>query len=408
MIDHHRNLISAAARFYERYRTNRPKPFNVFSVLRSTSDEVNLHSRFLHALLEYVDPLTNRRENLKEFVSNVLDLKSFEIGHTSVWREWNNIDLLISNRREAVVIENKIWAGDQPQQLQKYRNTLIDQGYAAQSIHLVYLTPYGHEPSVQSTVEIPVEQVQLVSYREDLRDWLIGCQRRAYDDPGLRESIAQYIRLILSMTNNDYEAEHMDELKKLLLLDDNVIIASHISNSLLDAEVELVRELYHVIDNRIRSVIEDLPGIDRDWVHLMQEDEIRKCIRGRSRVRDSGLNYQFAKNAWLCIGGNNRLWCGVACSSYNDADLHTELKEALSGVGGTHHSSKWAPWFRWMDELSGWKGGDEWLHICEPNEQTLRFLSSEHAALEEFSLGLAHVIDDLWKVIKQRKLATLV
>ena len=65
MIERHSNLLGAAARLYERHRSNRPRPFNVFAVLRSASDEVNLHSRFLHALLDVVDPLSGKRENLE-------------------------------------------------------------------------------------------------------------------------------------------------------------------------------------------------------------------------------------------------------------------------------------------------------------------------------------------------------
>lgn len=143
MIEQHSNLLASAARLYERHRVNRPKPFNVFAVLRSTSDEVNLHSRFLHALLDHVDPLSGERENLGEFVRGVVGAKEFAVAGAHVERESNHIDLLIANKTEAVVIENKIWAGDQDQQLQRYRDALVHQGYDKELIRLVYLTPFG-------------------------------------------------------------------------------------------------------------------------------------------------------------------------------------------------------------------------------------------------------------------------
>ena len=71
MAERHSDLLGAAARLYERHRSNRPRLFNIFAVLRSASDEVNLHSRFLHALLDVVDPLSGKRENLEEFVREV-------------------------------------------------------------------------------------------------------------------------------------------------------------------------------------------------------------------------------------------------------------------------------------------------------------------------------------------------
>ena len=254
MVEHHSNLLAEAARLYERHRANRPRPFNVFTVLRSASDEVNLHSRFLHALLDHLDPLSGKRENLKDFVREVARARDFKVASALVERESNHIDLLIRNEHQAIVVENKIWAGDQDQQLQRYRDGLVQRGYDAASIRLLYLTPHGHEPSSQSRGEIPAEEVELVSYRDDLRGWLIGCQRRAFDNPALRETIAQYLRLILRLTNNDYEAEHMNELKELLLRDDNVVLAGQISRSLVDAETQLVGAFYDLVDRVLHEV----------------------------------------------------------------------------------------------------------------------------------------------------------
>ena len=306
------------------------------------------------------------------------------------------------------MIENKIWALDGKQQLQRYRNALVQQGYDAASVRLVYLTPYGHEPSEQSVGEIPLEEIYRVSYREDLRDWLIGCQRRAYDDPGLRESIAQYLRLILAMTNNDYETEHMDKLKELLLRDDHVVLASQISKSLVVAEAALVKSFYGVVDRVLRDMIEDLPEVDPEWAHLVEEREIRRCVSGRGQNRDSGLYYRFAESAWLCAGGSNRLWCGVNCVAEDDAALHRELKEVLADVGGPHQFNDWAPWLQWLDELPAWSSPGEWLHIRDPNEPTLRFLSSGTDSLEEYARGVAHVLSELWKPIKTHRLASSV
>lgn len=406
MVAQYSNLLGAAARLYERHQANRPRPFNVFAVLRSASDEVNLHSRFLHALLDVVDPLSGKRENLESFLREVVEATDFTVARARVQRESNRIDLLISNGQEAIVVENKIWAGDQDQQLQRYRDALVHQGYDAASIRLLYLTPYGHEPSEQSLGEIPVDQIQLVSYRDDLRDWLIGCQRRAYDDPGLRESIGQYLRLILTMTNNDYDTEHMNELKELLLRDDHVVLARQISRSLVDAEAALVGAFYGVVHGVLREVIEDLPEIDPDYADLVEESKISRCVSGRGKWRDSGLYYRFSEYAWLHVGGGNRLWYGVACGTGDDADLHRDLKETLAGVGGPHHSDDSAPWWRWLDELPAWGSAGEWLHIRDPNEPTLRFLSSGADSLEEFAHSVAQAVSEGWGAIKKKGLAS--
>lgn len=414
MVDRHSELINKAARLYERYRAKGPRPFNVFSVLRNASDEVNLHSRFLHALLETVDPLSGEKENLKGFVRDVIEESDFDMASARIQRESNNIDLLISNRDSAIVIENKIWAGDQEKQLLRYRDVLIEQGYHRASIRLVYLTPYGIQPSEQSVGDIPIDDIQLLSYGVDLLPWLRNCQRRAYDEPGLRESIAQYLRLILAMTNNDYEAEHMDELKNLLIQGDNVVLANQITKSLTDAEAALVERFYTIVDRVLHETIEDLPEVDPKWSKCMRAEEISKCVRGKRGTEDAGLLYRFAEFAWIQIGGNNQLWCGVICSKEEDAQLHNKLTDILASVGRDkpYYSDDLAPWYQWLNEmewlnemdLSGWYNTGEWLHIRHPNEQTLKFLSSGDDSLEEYARGLADVVRDLWSTIKQENL----
>ena len=61
-------LLKDADILYERYGAGRPEPFNVFSVLRKDKDEVNLHSRFLRALLDHRKPGEEKRANLHDFI----------------------------------------------------------------------------------------------------------------------------------------------------------------------------------------------------------------------------------------------------------------------------------------------------------------------------------------------------
>ena len=49
--DKYRLLLAETARLYEKHVVGHRKPFNAFAILRSESDEVNLHSRFLVTVL---------------------------------------------------------------------------------------------------------------------------------------------------------------------------------------------------------------------------------------------------------------------------------------------------------------------------------------------------------------------
>ena len=113
------------ARLHEKYVASNLEPFNIFSVLRSQGDEVNLHSRFLAALLDHRKPNEEKRSNLEAFVNSVAKVEGFDQHGVLVEREQFNIDILITDAKgQAVIIENKIWAGDQPEQLQRYHSKL--------------------------------------------------------------------------------------------------------------------------------------------------------------------------------------------------------------------------------------------------------------------------------------------
>lgn len=111
-LESHRSLLYQAEVLFERHGGSSQvvEDFNVFSVLRTETDEVNLHSRFLAALLRYRRSDRERARNLEDFLTAVADVKDFDMDGASVERECHNIDILIRDRTlaRAVVIENKI------------------------------------------------------------------------------------------------------------------------------------------------------------------------------------------------------------------------------------------------------------------------------------------------------------
>ena len=114
-----RRLLERTALLSEKYGAREQDAFNIFSVLRTATDEVNLHSRFLAALLQHRKARDEPMQNLHDFLHSVADVDDFQMDDAEVLREHQNIDILIRNERSrnAVVIENKIRAEDQDRQL---------------------------------------------------------------------------------------------------------------------------------------------------------------------------------------------------------------------------------------------------------------------------------------------------
>lgn len=131
-----------------RAKYQRPAGFNLFSVLRSSSDEVRLHSRFLAFLL---DPKASHNQGaaLLNLLLTRVGIQNFDSSSAIVEVEYKNIDILIRNpSNQAVIIENKVYARDRDEQLWDYHQQMQGEGY--RDIWTTYLTLDGAEPSQES------------------------------------------------------------------------------------------------------------------------------------------------------------------------------------------------------------------------------------------------------------------
>jgi hypothetical protein len=103
------------------------------------------------------------------------------------------------------MIENKIYAGEQPNQLLRYQNA-YPQG------KLLYLTLWGNISEQKSSEKI---KYSCISYQNDIINWLEECKKLAVDNPTLRETIKQYYNLIKKLTHQNIYKEMDKELAKL-------------------------------------------------------------------------------------------------------------------------------------------------------------------------------------------------
>lgn len=190
----------------------RNKKFNIFTVLRNPHEEVGLHSRFLKELLDPLGAHGKKDIFLKHFL-NIVKHKGFHLTKVKAYCEKYKIDILVQNINQAIVIENKIYAGDQPQQLDRYYNTLVDAGYA--DIQLYYLTLTGAQPSKLSlgnlTEEIKEDNLKLISYKKHIPEFINRCIKECATQPELRETLVQYNNLLKQLTMSS----HLDTIKQI-------------------------------------------------------------------------------------------------------------------------------------------------------------------------------------------------
>lgn len=201
--------------------------FNIFSILRKKSDEVNLHSRFIAELLNPQGSHGLGDIFLKLFLE-VIRKREFNLGGVKVYREKHKIDLLIEGNSGWIVIENKIYAEDQNTQLERYYETALKIIKDINKIDIFYLSLFGKEPSFQSLGNLPPNLINLISYNKDVLEWIDKCIEKAAMKPELREVLVQYSRIVKELTGNMRSEELKNQVIDVLSKGDNILRANEI------------------------------------------------------------------------------------------------------------------------------------------------------------------------------------
>ncbi len=209
--------------------------FNVFSALNMCSDEVRLHSRLLATLL---NPKANHgleNEFLKLFLialglpedyithckEQIVERTIGEVTETTGGR----IDIILEDRGHAVIIENKIYAGDQPNQLLRYYNYGVKQ-FGENNFKLVYLTLNGSEPSSDSLGGGHFEFIKL-SYAQDILG-LLDRLMTTYPQKPVHRTIKDYITIIKQLTHQDMDTKYQQSIIEEAIKYDNIDVTSEL------------------------------------------------------------------------------------------------------------------------------------------------------------------------------------
>lgn len=208
--------IVVAEKTQQEERRKRGENFNIFKVLGLSSSEVRLHSAFLAELLNpngdhgledkflkaFLEIVIGKYANFDFDIKTAITYVEYDIGTISEdYKEGGRIDILIRDKNGAtIIIENKIYAGDQPWQMYRY-NRYAETYCSTGNYVLLYLTLDVHKPSEESTGKDPKFNYICISYKEEILDWLKQCVGIAALRPAIRETISQYITNLKQILN---------------------------------------------------------------------------------------------------------------------------------------------------------------------------------------------------------------
>ncbi|MGF7058642.1 PD-(D/E)XK nuclease family protein [Brassicibacter mesophilus] len=314
-IINYQSLLSQINTIIEKYNTVQKETggfFNIFSILNMERLEVQTHSAFIFELLNPEGSHNQGIEYLKIFINDILEIDDFDFTTVKVERERSigslgRIDLVIENKDNIFIIEIKIDAGDQRNQLKRYNEYALKTG---KQYYIYYLTLIGVEASEFSVGDSDIVY-QCISFKHHIIEWINECicSGRTPLLPIIRETLNQYSKLIEKITNTVDEGLKM-EIKELLLRGNNLEIAEQLAQVIPYAKAELEYNFWMELHKNFTPQIEALgyKFIDDGFFKDNNED-IEEIVSARSKKSgDIYFEYLIGKyneqKLILCIGNS--------------------------------------------------------------------------------------------------------
>ncbi len=213
--------------------------FNLFTTILEAHDEVRLHTRFLHMLLNPTEHHDCERLFLNLFLEILLDPKvvdhegnavdlaklietlkqdKFIYGNNEESRSpYGQFDLFLEFEGHIILIENKVRAGEGDQQLERYASFLEKE--VKKTSVLLYLTLDGKASDTAAG-----NTYYRISYETHILKWLKKCLQATYSYVNINQALQQYESVINQLLGNTLEASDMDKIKKLLKAEEGIMM----------------------------------------------------------------------------------------------------------------------------------------------------------------------------------------
>lgn len=295
---------------------------NIINILGCAYDEVK-NSSLLHNILKIKFKYENKEidfaKDFSEYIikeklkNDSLNINSSKIeSYNEIYSSsegWRKIDLLIKADNFEIIIENKIWADDQPNQLKDYYNNRINENKnndkIKNNIFIVYLTRNRDKPkeiSIDRELIEELENKNKICYlsHDDIAEWIRNSILNKYQF--LKEEKLQliYSALIQIAYNEKYISKKTEENKMELneikkYVDFNLLLKEE--NDLdkkvneLNKSIELFENAKKLIADKKREIILENESVKNnikysvDVSNYIKEKGITAIIFNEEQIR---------------------------------------------------------------------------------------------------------------------------
>ena len=294
-----KNIIDNKDKIFEKINEEKEKLIpivNITNILGCATDEVK-NSSLLHNILKIKFKYENKEINFaKDFSEFIIKEKlkndSVSINSTAeAYNEfyassetWRRIDLFIHSDNFEIIIENKIWAGDQPNQLKDYYNNRVNENKnndkIKDNIFIVYLTRNRDKPSefsIDRELIAELENKNKICYlsHDDIAEWIKNDILNKYQFLKDEKFQLIYSALIQIAYNEKYISKKTEENKMEQKIIEEFLNLNSLINNIegLENKSKELNEYIKLFENTIETIKNKKKDI------LLEDEIIRNDIK---------------------------------------------------------------------------------------------------------------------------------
>ncbi len=252
---------------YDKLENEKGSYFNIFKLLNLSTKEAVLHTPLIADLLNPKGSHKQGSTFLQKFIETIRNDESIDIdidyaianvypekyiGRISEDKEHGGvIDIFITDGRNSIAIENKIYASDQENQLVRYHN------YLKANQTLLYLNLHGTPASEISTGKKLKDgrDYHIISYKKHILDWLNECKKHVSELPIIIESLNQYTNTIKGLCGISINSKFEREMKELIK--ENIDLSYEVNAHFNDVKFKLIEDFREELKKYLESKLTD-------------------------------------------------------------------------------------------------------------------------------------------------------
>lgn len=248
----------------DRQRAMGKHDYNIFTLFHKFSDEVNLHSNFIASLL---DPNGDHYKGdlfLKLFLETCgIDDFDIDTSMATVFKEFKHIDIYISDGKKHIILENKVYAKDQPTQIARYIKAIQnkDAEVKDEDICVLYLHPDGELPDKQSFGDYHARllgenssiKFKVISYGKEILEWIDKCKNEVSNLTDLNIFLSQYKDVIEMIYDRYKRIDEMETANLVEIFKENYTAVSEIANNYQEMRKKIIDKFFKNVKENLEK-----------------------------------------------------------------------------------------------------------------------------------------------------------